>query len=97
MPKQKVHLLLVDQVNIRLTSQLIIGISRVHQKLLKYFNGTIISTLSTSPSSSAWPATFALELNESVALTSLKLTILPLLVTAGISLHYCHKLPDVFE
>ena len=32
------------QVKIRLTSQLIKGISRVLQKILKYFNGTIIST-----------------------------------------------------
>ena len=70
----------------RLTSQLIKGISRVLQKLLKYFNRTIVSTSSISPSSSAWPVIFALELNESVALASLKLTILPLLFTTGISL-----------
>ena len=36
-----------DQSKIRVTSQLINSISRVLQKLLKYFNyGTIISTLS---------------------------------------------------
>ena len=86
-----------DQVKMRLTSQLIKGISRVLQKLLKYFNGTIISTLSISPSSSVWPVIFALELNESVALASLKLTMLPILITAGISLQYYHKLPHVFE
>ena len=34
----------VDQVRIKLISQLINGISRVLQKLLRYFNGTIIST-----------------------------------------------------
>ena len=34
-----------DQVKRRLTSQLIKGISRVIQKLLKYFNETIILTL----------------------------------------------------
>ena len=33
-----------DHVKIRLTSQLINGISWVLQKLLKYFNRTIIST-----------------------------------------------------
>ena len=32
----------LDQVKIRLNSQLINGISRVLQKLLKYFNGKII-------------------------------------------------------
>ena len=37
-----------DHVKISLTSQLIKGISRVFQKLLRYFNGTIIST-STIP------------------------------------------------
>ena len=86
-----------DQVKIRLTSQLIKGISRVLQKLLKYFNGTIISTLFISPSSSYWPVNFVLKLNQSVALAPLKLTISPLLFTAGISLRYCHKLPDVFK
>ena len=33
-----------DHVKIRLTSQLIKGISKVLQKLLKYFSGTITST-----------------------------------------------------
>ena len=32
-----------------------------------------------------------------MALASLKLTMSPSLFTAGISLYYCHKLPDVFE
>ena len=32
-----------DQVSIRLISQFINGISRVLQKLLKYFNGSVIS------------------------------------------------------
>ena len=40
---------------------------------------------------------FVLKLNESVALAPLKSTILPSLFTAGISIQYCHKLPDVFE
>ena len=34
----------LDQGRISLVSQLIKGISRVLQKLLRYFNGTIIST-----------------------------------------------------
>ena len=34
----------LDQVKFRLISQLINGISRVVQKLLKYFNGTAILT-----------------------------------------------------
>ena len=38
----------VDQVRVRLILQLIKGISRVIQKLLKYFNGTAISTFTIS-------------------------------------------------
>ena len=57
---------------ITLTSQLIKIISRVLQKLIKYFNGTIISTLFISPSSSVWAFIFVLKLNESVALAPLK-------------------------
>ena len=57
----------------------------------------VLSTLSILPSSSVWPAIFVLQLNESVALAPLKSTILPSLFTAGISLKYCYKLPDVFE
>ena len=40
---QKLHT--PDQVRIKIISQLIKGISRVLQKLLKYFNGTAILTL----------------------------------------------------
>ena len=65
-----------DQVKIRLTSQLIKGISKVLQKLVKYFNGTIILTLFISPSSSVWVVIFTLKLNESVVLAPLKLSIL---------------------
>ena len=36
---------LAEHVKMRLISQLINGISRILQKLLKYFNGTIILTL----------------------------------------------------
>ena len=35
---------LVDQVKLRLISQLISNISRVFQRLLRYFNGPAIST-----------------------------------------------------
>ena len=81
-----------DQVKARLSLQLIKGTSRVLQKLLEYFNGTIISTLSISPSLLVWLVIFVLKLNESVALASLKSTISPLLFRAGTSLQYCYKL-----
>ena len=41
---------LSDQVKMRLSSQIVKGISRVFQKLLKYFNDTIISTSFVPPS-----------------------------------------------
>ena len=58
-----------DQVKIRLTSQLIKYISRFLHKLLKYFNGTIISTFFIYPSLLVWSD---LKLNESVTLATLK-------------------------
>ena len=45
-----------DNVKISSTLLLTKAISRVLQKLLKHFNGTIISTLSVRASSSVWPA-----------------------------------------
>ena len=84
-----------DHVKMRLTSQLIKGISKVLQKLLKYFNGTIIST-SFVPSFPVRPVIFTLNLNESVALPSAKAIITSLASRACISLQYCHKLPVVF-
>ena len=48
----------------RLISQLIKGISRVLQKLLKYFNGTIISTSFVLPSAGVFPIIFILDLND---------------------------------
>ena len=54
-----------DHVKIRLTSQLINGISRVLQKLLKYFNGTIISTSFVLPAAGVFPVVFILDLNDS--------------------------------
>ena len=49
----------------RLTLQLINGISRVLQKLLKYFNGTIISTSFSLPPAGFFPVIFILDLNDS--------------------------------
>ena len=57
-----------EQSKISSISQLIKGILRVLQKLLKYFNGTIISTPFISLSSFVWPGILVLKLNESVAL-----------------------------
>ena len=45
----------LDHFKIRLTSQLINGISRVLQKLLKYFNGTIISASFVLPLLGVFP------------------------------------------
>ena len=53
----------------RLISQLNNGISRVLQKLLKYFNGTIIST-PLVPSAHISLAVFCLNLNETLLLLS---------------------------
>ena len=64
-----------DQSKISSISQLIKGTSRVLQKLLKYSSGTIISTPFIYPSSFVWPVIYALKLNESVTLLTLKLTI----------------------
>ena len=92
-----------DQVKTSSTSQLIQGISRVLQKLLKYFSGNIISTftlLAILPSlllSVVLPVIFVLKLNESVSLVRLKAKIAPLSPSAVISLQYYHKLPYVFE
>ena len=55
----------LDHVKIRLTSQLINSISRVLQKLLKYFNGTIISTSFVLPAAGVFPVIFILDLNDS--------------------------------
>ena len=49
----------------RLTSQLINGISRVLQKLFKYFNGTIILTSFVLPPAGVFPVIFTLDLNDS--------------------------------
>ena len=45
-----------------------------------------------------WPVIFALRLNDLVvAFAALKSTIAPLVYTAGTSLQYCYKIPDIFE
>ena len=76
----------------RLISQLINSVSRVHQKLLKYFNGTIIST-SLVQSLSVLPVVFCLNLNDALSPgESLNKT-----VKACLSLEYCYTPVDPFE
>ena len=58
-----------DQVNIRFTSQLISNISRVFQKLQKYFDETTISRFFV-PFSSVSSFIFSLKLNGSAAFLS---------------------------
>ena len=71
----------------RLTLLLINGISRVLQKLLKYFNGTIVSTYFV-PLFSVLSPIFCLNLNELLLLGK---------SSAGLSLYYWNILPDFFE
>ena len=54
-----------DHVKTRLTSQLINEISRVLQKLLKYLNGTAISTFFVLLAAGVFPVIFILDLNDS--------------------------------
>ena len=54
----------LDHVKIRLTSQLINGISNVLQELLKYFSGTTISTSFVFPLFGVFPVIFTLDLND---------------------------------
>ena len=76
-----------NHVRMRLISQLIKGISRVPQKLLKYFNGTAILTSFVLPLVGVFPVIFILDWNDS------EFTI----AACGSSHLYCHKLLDVFE
>ena len=71
-----------DQVNIRLISQLICGIWGVFQNLIKYFNDTVISTVSVLLLP-VWRVIFSLNLNTSVVLLSEKLRIVPSLFETG--------------
>ena len=54
-----------DHVKIKLASQLIKGVSIVLQKLLRYFNGTIISTSFSLPAAGDFPVIFILDLRDS--------------------------------
>ena len=55
----------LDQVKIRLISQLINDILRVLQKLIKYFNGTDSSTFFVLRTSGSFPVILILDLNDS--------------------------------
>ena len=86
----------LDQFRSRLISQSFKDIS-VRQKLLRYFNGTIIWTFFV-PLTPVWPVTFALILNASaIELATEKSIIVLLSAKSCSSLQYCHKVPDVFE
>ena len=54
-----------EEVRMRLISQLIKGISRVLQRLLKYFNDTVISTFFVLLAAGGFSVIFTLELNDS--------------------------------
>ena len=54
-----------DQSKMRLISQLINSISRVLQKLLKYFNGSANSTSFVLPAAGIFPVVLILNLNDS--------------------------------
>ena len=71
-----------DQFRSRVISQLIKGISRLLQRLLRYFNGTNFSTFFVPLS----PVNIYLILNESVVLASVKLVISPSSTKIGTSL-----------
>ena len=74
----------------RLISQLIKGISRVLQKLIKYFNGIIISTFFVPPAI-ATPVISCLNLKEVLLLLAWKFLIVPASIKADSSLYYCHN------
>ena len=59
-----------DHVKMRLNSQFINEISIVLQKLLKYFNFTIISTFFVLRSAGVFPVIFILDLNNSKSFDS---------------------------
>ena len=70
----------------KLTSQSIESISRVLQKLLKYFRGNIISTSFSLPAAGVFPIIFILDLNDS---KSVKLSFCSFLL-------HCQKIRDAF-
>ena len=65
MPVKLVVAQFADQVNWRFISQLIKDISRVLQKLIKYFNVATISTFFVLPSAGVLSVILALNLNDS--------------------------------
>ena len=86
-----------DQFRSRVISKLIKSISRVLQKLLGYFNGTIISIFYVRLLP-VLPVDFSLRLKKLVvAFASVKLVIAPLSSTVGTSLQNCHKIAGVSE
>ena len=74
-----------DQVEIRLISQLITGISSFLQKLLRYFNGTMILT-TIVPSCPVCFVIFSLNLNEMLSFLSAGKSIITFLFKAGSSI-----------
>ena len=73
----------LDQGRISLVSQLIKGISRVLQKLLRYFNGTVISTFFVTLAPAA-PVIFRLYLKDLLLrLAPAKSTTVPALFIDG--------------
>ena len=75
----------------RLILQSIKDVSRILQKLLTYFNGTIIAT-SFMSLAFVCPVMFSLILNKSVIeLATVKLKTAPVLFRAGSSLQHCQK------
>ena len=80
------RVLFLKHVNWRVILELIEGISSVLQKLLRYFNGTIISSFFV-PTLPVCPPIYDLNLNELLLLlVAGKSIILPLLSIAGSSL-----------
>ena len=84
-----------DEVRIRLAPPLINGISKVLKKLLRYFNGTIISIIVCSIIS-CLTCYFCLNLNDVLLLSSRKLIKLSVLFKTGSSLLCCHRLLEFF-
>ena len=81
---------LVDKVNMRFISQLIRDISRVFQKLLKYFNDTAISTSMVLPMRRFLPVIFAFNLNQSGSVMLLFWSSFGTAIKVQIYLHNCH-------
>ena len=71
---------------IKFISQLIRGISRAHQKLIKYINDITISTSLALPATENLLFILALNVNDSEFV----------MLSLGSSLQYYHRLPDVF-